>query len=136
MHKLILFFGILFFTACGATIDNSAKHNKADTTFKVITYIFDLQKNDIRNSIAAIVVQDTFTSVWEKNKDGDSVKKMKWITDTIYKVPVWIPMIDSATKKPALDSAGKQRTMLNWVVLPKRLYCPPNTEKDVTQYFK
>ena len=85
---------------------------KNDTALFAITYAFDISHNDIRNSVAKVLVVD---SLKQDPKNPERNIKQK---DTLVWVPLEYKLIDSL-KRPLLDSSGKQMVHLDWPQINK-----------------
>lgn len=95
--------------------DEEFKHAKTDTIRTAINYALDWTRNDLRNSVALKIFKDTFII------DTPKTNSLKWRRDSFYKVPLPTNIFDSVTKKPILDSTGKQMQIIQWYDLPKEL---------------
>jgi hypothetical protein len=112
-----LTFTVIFKTACkeknpeGYSKTPPAKRTVIDTT-RIIAVFPTPEGNNIITDIAYKV---RFDSVETLVASSNGLFKKLWHVDSVYWLPKLSPMIDSATKKPILDSTGRPRFRTEFV---------------------
>jgi len=86
---------------------------KSDTTKQLSLF---KKGKGFYNDIIYRIIKDTFKlSGYE---DGETAK-IKWVKDTSYYIPYLDTLKDAKTGLPIKDSAGKERTYINYYLRPK-----------------
>lgn len=98
-NVLLLLFSLILIEACSSKSEPKQQAN--DTTFTVVAYSFDWNKNDNRLSTARRVVYDTLMPS-PADKSRNIVRR-----DTLYLIPF-------ISKKDTVESVA-------WIILPKEL---------------
>jgi hypothetical protein len=113
MKSIIIIIAFVLASCANTTKDSTRKLGQRDTTFTAVAYILDWNTNDYRLSTARKITYDTLMP------DSTNPKQNIIRDSTEYQVPIFINLIDSITKKPLLDSVGKQRQVVRWYILEK-----------------
>lgn len=110
---IIISFCSLFFASCGNDAAVTTKASGTDSSFGVALYLHDWKQNDVRASRSLEFVIDTLLP------DKTNPEKNVWQRDTFYVIAVPALLIDSVTRKPALDSLGEQIIIQRDIEIPK-----------------
>lgn len=109
---------IVFKTSCKEKATPPGYSSKApnkrtifDTTRVIGVFVTPNRDNIVHD----IMYKVRFDSAQKMVESGKGIFKQLWHTDSVYFLPKVITLIDTATKKPALDALGNPKLKTDWI---------------------